>query len=155
MGVTKSELNDIARAAEDGKNMRRPVCLIFTSEITVELRGRGGMGGPCQEVALATAIALRKRHKESETFRACDVQLFSIDSDGRDGSTDVAGAIANCDQADQLVNGHDAEYYLANNDSYAFYAGLENGKFQVDTGITGTDIQNFQLLIIRDKSIDM
>lgn len=69
MGVTKSELNDIARAAEDGKNMRRPVCLIFTSEITVELRGRGGMGGPCQEVALATAIALRKRHKESETFR--------------------------------------------------------------------------------------
>lgn len=81
--------------------------------------------------------------------------MFSIDSDGRDGSTDVAGAIANCDQADQLVNGHDAEYYLANNDSYAFYAGLENGKFQVDTGITGTDIQNFQLLIIRDKSIDM
>ena len=87
--------------------------------------------------------------------QACDVQLFSIDSDGRDGSTDVAGAIATYDQAGKLVNGHNAEYYLSNNDSYGFYSALEYGKYHVDTGITGTDIQNFQLLLIRDKSIDL
>ena len=68
VGLKKSELNEIARAAEDGKNMRRPVCLVFTSEVTVEVRGTG-MGGPCQEVALATAIELSKRHYECETFR--------------------------------------------------------------------------------------
>lgn len=88
-------------------------------------------------------------------IQACDVQLFSIDSDGLDGSTNVAGAIANCDQANELVDDKDAESYLNNNDSYTFYAGLKGGRYHVSTGATGTDIQNFQLLLIRDKSSEL
>lgn len=62
--MSKSEINQVARAAEDGANMRRPVCLVFTSEILVEVTG-SGTGGPCQEVALATAIELGKRTEKS------------------------------------------------------------------------------------------
>ena len=83
----------------------------------------------------------------------CDVKLFSIDSDGVDGNTNVAGAIANCTQASHTVNGKTAQEYLDDNDSYNFYANLENGKYHVITGATGIDIQNFQLLLIRNKSL--
>lgn len=80
------------------------------------------------------------------------MQLFSIDSDGRDGGFDVSGAIANCSLAGQKVIGKTAQHYLDENDSYTFFANLENGKYHIVTGSTGTDIQNFQLLIIRNTT---
>jgi len=64
----------------------------------------------------------------------------------------VAGAIADCFQAKHKVNGKTAQEYLENNDSFSFYAGLEGGKYHVRTGVTGTDIQNFQLLLVRNRT---
>lgn len=84
-------------------------------------------------------------------LQKCDVQLFSIDSDGLDGNTPAAGAVANCQQADNQVNGLPPIHYLDNNDSYTFYSNLEGGKYLITTGITGTDVQNFQILLIRSK----
>lgn len=85
-------------------------------------------------------------------LKDCEVQLFSIDTDGKDGLTDVAGAIADCQQAESMVCGHSAQHYLDEHDSYSFYANLEAGKYQIVTGVTGTDVQNLQLLLIRHKS---
>ncbi|KAF6029692.1 GLYCTK [Bugula neritina] len=151
MGMTKTELKEIARISEDAKNAKKPVCLIFNSEVTVHLRG-SGKGGPCQETALATAIYLKQRHRQHEALQACDVQLLSIDSDGTDGGTNVAGALANHEQAECIVNGKTAQEYLDNNDSFNFYKHLDNGRYHVTTGPTGTDIQNLQILLIRNRS---
>jgi len=66
--MTKTELKEIARISEDAKNAKKPVCLIFNSEVTVHLRG-SGKGGPCQETALATAIYLKQRHRQHEALQ--------------------------------------------------------------------------------------
>lgn len=66
--MNKKDLKMIAKSAEEACSMRRPVCLIFTSEITTEVKG-SGLGGPCQEVALATAIQLKKRYDKYECLR--------------------------------------------------------------------------------------
>lgn len=85
-------------------------------------------------------------------IQACDVQLFSIDTDGMDGCTEVAGAIANCAQAERIIHGKSAQEYLDNHDSFSFFKHLDQGKYHIVTGATGTDIQNFQILLIRNKS---
>lgn len=76
VGMSKNELKMISKVAEDAQNMKKPVCLIFSSEITTEVTG-GGMGGPCQEVALATAIELKRRYDSHDSLR---VRLMSISS---------------------------------------------------------------------------
>ncbi|XP_067936933.1 glycerate kinase-like isoform X2 [Watersipora subatra] len=153
LGMPKTELKSIAIIANEARSTKKPICLIFTSEIVIDVKeGSPGRGGRCQEVALATAINLQKKYSEHESLRRCDVQLLSVDSDGIDGGNEVAGAIANCTQADQIVCGKTAQQYLDEHDSYTFYKNLESGKYHVSTGATGIDVQNFQLLLIRNNS---
>lgn len=67
-GLSKKEIKMITEAAEEACNTKKPVCLVFTSEVTVEVKGTG-TGGPCQEVALATAIELKKRYERHESLK--------------------------------------------------------------------------------------
>lgn len=68
--MTKFEMTRIVRAAEEASCRRHPVCLIFTSEIATEVKGTG-IGGPCQETALATAIELQCRYTKYECLQVC------------------------------------------------------------------------------------
>jgi hypothetical protein len=67
-----------------GRPVKRPACLLSGGETTVTLRGNG-LGGRNQEFVLAAAIALDG---------AASVTIFSAGTDGTDGPTDAAGAIA-------------------------------------------------------------
>ena len=72
VGLSKTELKNIANLANDANNMKKPICLIFTSEITVDLKNDScGKGGRCQEVALATAIELQKKSEHHSCLKVC------------------------------------------------------------------------------------
>ncbi|MFC1463450.1 MAG: glycerate kinase [Candidatus Brachytrichaceae bacterium NZ_4S206] len=114
----------------------RGVCLIYGGETTVTVRG-DGKGGRNQELALAAAIELeaRRTSRRSETLR---VSIAALGTDGTDGPTDAAGAIAFADTVQRArARGLDAQDYLERNDSYRFFAPLGD---LIMTGPTGTNV---------------
>jgi len=119
-----------------GHPLRPPACLISGGETTVTLKGNG-KGGRNQEFALAGAIELDGMK---------DVLLFSAGTDGTDGDTDAAGAMADgntCTRAWQA--GMSPRQHLETNDSYPFFAGLGD---LVITGPTRTNVMDIRLVIV-------
>jgi glycerate 2-kinase len=114
-----------------GRPVRRPACLLSGGETTVTVRGKG-LGGRNQEFVLAAAIAL-------EGF--APVTIFSAGTDGLDGPTDAAGAIA--DERTPLAG---AREFLDDNDSYHFFEKLDA---LVKTGPTGTNVMDVRILLVR------
>jgi glycerate 2-kinase len=113
-----------------GRPLRRPACLLSGGETTVTVRGKG-LGGRNQEFVLAAAIALE----------GCGpVTIFSAGTDGLDGPTDAAGAIA--DERTRLT---DARPFLDDNDSYHFFERLDA---LVKTGPTGTNVMDVRILLV-------
>ncbi len=121
---------------ESGRPARPPACLISGGETTVTLCG-GGLGGRNQEFVLAAAIALAGRGR---------VVVLSAGTDGTDGPTDAAGALADGRTVRRAADlGLDARRSLANNDSYRFFKPLGD---LVKTGPTGTNVMDIRLLLI-------
>ncbi|HEY3288633.1 MAG TPA: DUF4147 domain-containing protein [Anaerolineae bacterium] len=105
-------------------------CLIYGGETTVTLRGHG-KGGRNQELALAAALELH--HSP-----ACQASVASFGTDGTDGPTDAAGALALPDTISRAsALGLDAYDFLARNDSYHFFQPLDD---LLLTGPTGTNV---------------
>lgn len=120
-----------------GRPARPPVCLISGGETTVTLRGKG-LGGRNQEFALAAAI-------EMEGLPG--VLAFSAGTDGTDGPTDAAGAMADgATLARAAAMGLDAPRSLQHNDSYRFFQPLGD---LVMTGPTGTNVMDVRLVLVR------
>ena len=122
------------RAAD--RPIAKPACIIWGGETTVTLKGRG-TGGRNQELALAAAIAIDGLP---------NVLIEALGTDGTDGPTDAAGAIATGEtlsRARQL--GLEAHLYLADNDAYHFFKPL--GELIV-TGPTGTNVNDLMFLLV-------
>jgi glycerate 2-kinase len=120
-----------------GHPLRSPACLISGGETTVTLKGPG-QGGRNQEFALAGAIEL-------DGMR--DVLLFSAGTDGSDGETDAAGAVADgftCARA--LEAGMSPLRHLESNDAYPFFTRLGD---LVITGPTRTNVMDIHLVLLR------
>ncbi len=113
-----------------GRPVRRPACLLSGGETTVTVRG-DGLGGRNQEFVLAAAIALEGRGPAT---------VFSAGTDGLDGPTDAAGAIA-----DERTPLREARRFLDNNDSYHFFEKLDA---LVKTGPTGTNVMDVRILLV-------
>jgi glycerate 2-kinase len=138
------ETRDVARVhaaiakevLASGRPMRRPACIISGGETTVTVRGNG-LGGRNQEFALAAALDIAGLD---------EVVVFSGGTDGTDGPTDAAGAIADgatVSRAREL--GLDAAGYLGDNDSYHFFERLGD---LVKTGPTGTNVADIRLVLV-------
>ncbi len=117
-----------------------PLCLIYGGETTVTIRGEG-KGGRNQELALAAALALSPLPSGERLGEGANNRIFAIaalGTDGTDGPTDAAGAIAFADTAQRARDlGLDAEDFLARNDSYHFFEALGD---LILTGPTGTNV---------------
>ena len=114
----------------------RPACLIAGGETTVTVRGRG-TGGRCQELALALAPELAMMR---------NVVVLAAGTDGSDGPTDAAGAIADPTTLDRARGkGLDARRALAENDSHPFFAALDD---LVVTGPTGSNLMDLYLGLV-------
>jgi hydroxypyruvate reductase len=121
----------VARTAET----RRPAAVIASGETTVHVKGKG-KGGRNQEFALAAAAALAP----------ATVVAASIGTDGVDGPTDAAGAIADATTLDRArAAGLDPRRFLDDNNAYAFFDALGD---LIHTGPTGTNVGDLQLFLL-------
>ncbi|MFP4082882.1 MAG: glycerate kinase [Candidatus Aminicenantes bacterium] len=114
----------------------RPACIISGGETTVTLRGTG-LGGRNQEFVLAAAM-------EIDGWEG--VVILSGGTDGTDGPTDAAGAVADGStivRAKEL--GLDAEQHLRSNDSYHFFQPLDD---LIMTGPTFTNVMDLRLVMV-------
>jgi glycerate 2-kinase len=122
--------------AATGNPVLRPACVLSGGETTVTIRGHG-LGGRNQEFTLAAACEIA--HLE-------DVMILSGGTDGSDGPTDAAGALADgttLARAQQV--GLDAGAFLDNNDSYNFFKAL--GDLLI-TGPTFTNVMDVRLVLV-------
>ena len=122
--------------AQSNRPMARPACVIAGGETTVTVRG-AGKGGRNQEFALAAAI---------EIDGMTNVVVLSSGTDGTDGPTDAAGAIADDRTIFRATNrGMDARVLLANNDSYNFFQPLND---LITTGPTNTNVNDIVVVLV-------
>jgi glycerate 2-kinase len=110
--------------------LSRPACLVWGGETTVTVRGQG-RGGRNQELALSAAVALEGLP---------GVLIVALGTDGTDGPTDAAGAVATGETVLRArALGIDPLAYLANNDAYSFFDALGD---LIRTGPTGTNVND-------------
>ena len=114
--------------------VRRPACLVLGGETTVTLTGQG-KGGRNQELALAAALAMQELP---------GVLLVALATDGNDGPTGAAGAVATGDTvARARALGLDPAAHLRENNSYPFFDSLGD---LIITGPTGTNVNDLLFL---------
>lgn len=132
-----------ARIASEALGARagaaQPLALVYGGETTVTVTG-AGLGGRNQELALAAAVALEG---------VDGVTVASIGTDGIDGPTDAAGAVADgTTVARATQRGLDARAALRDNDSYRFWTGLGD---VVTTGPTGTNVMDLVIVTVMPR----
>ena len=119
-----------------GQPAPSPACLVSGGETTVTLIGNG-RGGRNQEFALAAALGIEG---------AREVVVLSAGTDGTDGPTDAAGAIADGHTAARArALGMDPRGHLAENDAYPFFQRLGD---LVMTGPTRTNVMDLHLVLV-------
>ena len=118
-----------------GRPVKPPACVISGGETTVKLRGQG-LGGRNQEFTLAAAIDIAGLPQ---------VVVLSAGTDGSDGPTDAAGAIAD---GGTLARDPRARRFLDDNDSYHYFAGLHD---LIVTGPTHTNVMDVRLMLVGER----
>ncbi len=119
---------------------RQPVCLLSGGETTVTLGKHHGLGGRNQEFVLAMLHALGRDAMTK-------VVVLSGGTDGEDGPTDAAGALANGETfrlADNLkLSPAD---FLNRHDAYHFFQPIGG---LIHTGLTQTNVMDVRVILIR------
>jgi hydroxypyruvate reductase len=116
--------------------LQPPACLLAGGETTVTLQG-DGRGGRNQEFVLSGAIALDGTDR---------VVLLAGGTDGTDGPTDAAGALADgftIRKAKEL--GMDPHAFLKRSDSYHFFKPLDD---LIITGPTRTNVMDVYMVLV-------
>ena len=131
--------NHIAIAREiqlHGYPLPQPACLLSGGETTVRIQGTG-KGGRNQEFVLAAAIKMSGMK---------NVIVLSAGTDGTDGPTNAAGAVADETTLPRAQTvGLDPQKYLDNNDSYNFFDKL--GDLYI-TGPTNTNVMDLRIILV-------
>jgi glycerate 2-kinase len=114
-------------------------CYIWGGETTVTLGdATPGLGGRCQELALAAARALAGVQP--------GVALLAAGTDGRDGPTDAAGAIVDGGTwAAAAAAGRDPARDLAGHDAYR---ALDAAGALLRVGLTGTNVMDVVIGVV-------
>jgi hydroxypyruvate reductase len=142
--MIEGETKDVAKVhaaiakeiIKTGNPVQRPACVISGGETTVTIRGEG-LGGRNQEFALAAAIEIEGLE---------NVAILSGGTDGTDGPTDAAGAVADSETMERTGQlGLVAENFLKENDSYHFFEKLGD---LVITGPTLTNVMDLRLILV-------
>lgn len=130
-------LVSLAREIQAGRGpVGAPACLLAAGETTVTVRGKG-KGGRCQELALAAALLLEGTD---------GITVLAAGTDGTDGPTDAAGAIADGQSAARArALGEDPRARLDDNDSHPVLSRLGD---LVVTGPTNTNLLDLYLAIV-------
>jgi glycerate 2-kinase len=139
-GNWDADFREVARAncaALDNlavQNPGRPVCLVVGGEITCPVTGNG-LGGRNQAFALDAARLIAGRSRA----------VLSAGTDGRDGNSPAAGAVANGQTLARAEAAHlDPARSMAESDSYHFFQALGDA---IEIGYTGNNVRDLRLWI--------
>ena len=132
------EARDIGKfLVEKAKNYHyksKKIMFISGGETTVTIKGNG-KGGRNQEMILSAINDL----KDS------DVVFASFATDGIDGNSDAAGAIADSFSFEKALDKNlDSDIFLNDNNSYEFFKKINDLLF---TGLTGTNVMDIQIIV--------
>jgi hydroxypyruvate reductase len=120
-----------------------PLAIVEGGEATVTVPADHGTGGRNQQTVLAALDAVRR----SGVAWPADVLLASVGTDGEDGPTTAAGAIAAADVAAAIAAaGLDVPLALARCDAHPLLAAAGG---LVVTGPTGTNVADLRLVLVR------
>jgi glycerate 2-kinase len=123
----------------DGQPLRPPVCLLSGGETTVTLPADHGQGGRNQEFVLAVAAKLGEVGLRNTV-------VLSGGTDGEDGPTDAAGALADTGTLQRASDrGLSPAAFLGKHDAYAFFAATGD---LLKTGLTGTNVMDVRVLLL-------
>jgi hydroxypyruvate reductase len=124
--------------ADLDRPLRRPACILSGGETTVQVKGKG-KGGRNQEFVLHCVRSLARM--------PVPCLVASLGTDGTDGPTDAAGAIAdNATFSRSLkINPDFLNTSSANNDSYEFFKRLQD---LIITGPTQTNVMDLHIVLI-------
>jgi len=151
-GLSKELSVHLSRVAAAASNAGSGLCFLAAGETTVQLSGKGGKGGRNQEMALAAGIALHELSFGNMVLNNFEVMILSIGTDGQDGPTDAAGAMVDVQMIGKSgFSLAEAKQFLNNNDSYNFFANAAGGDYHIKTGLTGTNVMDLQLILIKPK----
>ena len=114
------------------------LCLLSSGEVTVELSAQPGCGGRNQQFALASALDLAK-------YESQPLVVLSAGSDGIDGNSPAAGAIADTTTVARAREYHfDPEVNLARFDTCPLFTALGD---TIITGPTGNNLRDLRILL--------
>lgn len=114
------------------------LCLLSSGEVTVRLGPDHGCGGRNQQLALTAALDLAE-------FEGENLALLSAGSDGIDGDSPAAGAIADTTTIARARAYHfDPEETLAKFDSCSLFTALGD---TIVTGPTGNNLRDLRVLL--------
>jgi glycerate-2-kinase len=127
--IGKYLINRVQKSLCHGKTV-----FITSGETTVKVRGNG-LGGRNQELVLSCVEEIVDK----------DMVIASFATDGIDGNSNVAGALADgFTLARALKKKLNPSRFLEQNNSYVFFQGLGD---TLRTGLTGTNVMDIQVLI--------
>jgi hydroxypyruvate reductase len=119
-----------------GNPVNKPACILSGGETTVTIQGKG-KGGRNQEFVLAAAIDIDGLD---------NIVVLSGGTDGNDGPTDAAGAIADGTTIQRAnAMGLNAYEFLCENNSYNFFKPL--GDLLI-TGPTNTNVMDLRIVLV-------
>lgn len=124
---------------------RRASCLISGGEFSCPVRG-DGVGGRNAETVLRCAINIDEMRRGQDglvdDFR---ILVLSAGTDGIDGNSPGAGAIASNDTIERArLIGLDPEEYLKRSDAFGFFELLDD---VILTGPTGTNVRDLRITL--------
>ena len=124
----------------EGEPVKPPACLLSGGETTVTLGESPGKGGRNQEFVLAAMIQLGASGLEKLT-------VLSGGTDGEDGPTDAAGAVADSKVLETAREKElDPDHALQRHDAYPFF---EKVGGLIKTGLTGTNAMDVRVVLVR------
>jgi glycerate 2-kinase len=136
--VGKSLAGIALQIATRGQPAPAPCVLLSGGETTVTVRG-DGHGGRNVEFLLALGVALNGHPR---------IHAIAGDTDGVDGSEDIAGAYLAPDSLERArADGIDPRASLERNDGHGFFKALGDA---VITGPTFTNVNDFRAVLITD-----
>jgi hydroxypyruvate reductase/glycerate 2-kinase len=123
----------------EGRPMRPPLCVLSGGETTVTLGPGHGRGGRNQEFVLSAAVYLGAAGLRR-------IVVLSGGTDGEDGPTDAAGALADETTLECAArHGLDPAAYLERHDAYSFFEATGD---LLKTGLTQTNVMDVRVLLI-------
>ncbi|MGQ9544052.1 MAG: glycerate kinase type-2 family protein [Candidatus Bathyarchaeia archaeon] len=136
-----SVLAGIAKEVDLKARPLKPPCVLITGgESTVSVRDECGLGGPSQELVLGASLKIAGNRR---------IVIASIDTDGTDGPTDVAGGLVDgytFSRAEEA--GLDIFEGLMKHNSCEVLTRLQD---TIITGPTGTNVMDLNLIVVTRK----